>query len=444
MRPLGAAILIGMGQSGDHARASWLDLSRPEAVRSMDGHRWIVLWVVVAANASFSAAFLGIPTTAVFMRAAYQLETFELGLALGLLGLGIAIGNLPWGLLADRWGDRLVLLSGLTATTAALILMALLASPTPSNIPTPALLAGGLFVVGLVGASVNGASGRSVMAWFMHGERGLAMSIRQTAMPAGGMVGALILPTAASRFGFTFVYLLLAAFCAATALCVWRWVTSPEEIRQAGDGELEARSSTFAAGDPFRDWLVWRVSIGIGVLCAPQIAILTFATVFLADVANASVATMSGAMAAVQVGGGVTRIWSGGWTDRHDNRRRYLRACSVLCALLFAAFAALVIAPGSAGLGDLAMPAIVAALVICGVCASAWNGVAFTELAVLAGAARAGTAVALGNTSVFVTFFLTPLAVPYLLAAWSWPGVWVAAGACALLAALVFPPSVRR
>ena len=74
-------------------------------------HRWKVLGVGFAANASFSAAFSGIPTTAVFLRAAYHLGNHGLGLALGMLGLGIAISELPWGLLTDRWGDRRVLLS---------------------------------------------------------------------------------------------------------------------------------------------------------------------------------------------------------------------------------------------------------------------------------------------------------------------------------------------
>src|SRR5882757_8917498 len=76
-------------------------------------HRWKVLGIGVAANASFSATFSGIPATAVFMRSGYQLGNGQLGLVLGLLGLGVALSELPWGLLTDRWGDRHVLLTGL-------------------------------------------------------------------------------------------------------------------------------------------------------------------------------------------------------------------------------------------------------------------------------------------------------------------------------------------
>ncbi|TJX28281.1 MAG: MFS transporter, partial [Mesorhizobium sp.] len=51
-------------------------------------HRWKVLGIGVAANAGFSATFSGIPATAVLLRQSYHLSNAELGLALGLLGLG--------------------------------------------------------------------------------------------------------------------------------------------------------------------------------------------------------------------------------------------------------------------------------------------------------------------------------------------------------------------
>jgi len=60
-----------------------------------DAHRWKVLGVGVAANASFSAAAAGIPTTAVWMRSGYHLSNSELGLVLGALGLGVAASELP-------------------------------------------------------------------------------------------------------------------------------------------------------------------------------------------------------------------------------------------------------------------------------------------------------------------------------------------------------------
>ena len=42
-------------------------------------HRWKVLAVGVAANASFSAAANGMPTTAIWLRSGYHLSNTELG-----------------------------------------------------------------------------------------------------------------------------------------------------------------------------------------------------------------------------------------------------------------------------------------------------------------------------------------------------------------------------
>ena len=81
-------------------------LSLPELPVTPPSHRWKVLAAGVLANAAFSTAFSGIPMTAVMMRSSYQLDTSTLGLMLGLMGLGIALSELPWGLLTDRWGDR--------------------------------------------------------------------------------------------------------------------------------------------------------------------------------------------------------------------------------------------------------------------------------------------------------------------------------------------------
>ncbi|CAD6544531.1 MFS transporter [Paraburkholderia sabiae] len=403
-------------------------------------HRWKVLGVGFAANASFAAAFSGIPTTAIFLRNGYHIDNGGLGLVLGMLGLGIAVSELPWGLLTDRWGDRRVLLLGLLTTAAALAAMAGFVVPHGADVPGIVPLALGLLAVGLLGGSVNGSSGRAVMAWFREGERGLAMSIRQTAVPAGGGLGALTLPSLASHFGFAAVYGVLAALCAVTGWFAWRWLHEPPE--SAASAASAAPSASAQGASPLRDIGVWRVALGIGVLCVPQLAVVTFATVFLHDFGRVGVVGISATMAAVQTGAAVARVWSGRWTDRHGNRRQYMRVCSVLTALLFATLA-LIAAAGAGGAHGFLTVVLAAMVVLGGVSASAWHGVAYTELATLAGTRRAGTALAMGNTCAFMTLFVTPLAIPPLLAATSWPVVWAIASLCALIALPVFPRPLR-
>ncbi|MES0195434.1 MFS transporter [Mesorhizobium sp. M0011] len=397
------------------------------------GHRWKVLGIGVAANAAFSATFSGIPATAVVLRQGYHLGNAELGLALGLLGLGVALSELPWGLLTDRWGDRRVLLVGLGATAVWLLVMAMLVVPTKAGTPGVTLLAASLLITGLLGGSVNGSSGRAIIGWFRENERGFAMSIRQTAVPLGGGLGALVLPSLALAFGFGAVFGVLAGASALSALFAWRWLHEPPT---AGEGHL---ASAVAGPAPLRNRDVWRIATAIGLLCFPQVAVLTFASVFLHDFVGLGTAAISASLAAVQIGAMVMRIWSGRFTDRHGNRRQFLRLCSAFSALAFAMLWLLVLFGPTVSGGQLICLAVLpVVLIVAGISVSAWHGVAYTELATLAGASHVGTALSLANTFVFVGFFLVPVAIPGLLHLWSWSGVWLAAAICALIARPIF------
>ncbi|MDR5851421.1 MFS transporter, partial [Caballeronia sp. LZ003] len=285
-----------------------------------------------------------------------------------------------------------------------------------------------------LGGSVNGSSGRAVMAWFGEGERGLAMSIRQTAVPMGGGLGAALLPWLASSHGFGAVFGTLAAMCAISGAFTWRWLHEPPERPHRADAGVS--QATTAA--PFRDARIWRVVLGIGVLCVPQFAVLTFATVFMHDAGHFGVAAISATMGALQLGAMIMRVWSGRHTDRRGNRRAYLRGSVVVASVSFVALAA------ATALGVAQLPYLLAAMsVFAGICVSAWHGVAYTELATLAGMQRAGTALGMTNTAVYVGLFVTPLVIPHVLAATSWPGVWLLAGVCALLAWPLFPKPAR-
>ncbi|MGX8009288.1 MFS transporter [Mesorhizobium sp. ORM8.1] len=392
-------------------------------------HRWKVLGIGVAANAGFSATFSGIPATAVVMRQGYHLDNASLGLALGLLGLGVALSELPWGALTDRWGDRRVLLTGLGATAAWLFIMAILVVPTKLAVPGVTLLSASLLVAGLLGGSVNGSSGRAIMGWFREGERGFAMSIRQTAVPLGGGLGALVLPSLAQNFGFAAVFGLLAAVSTIAAFFAWRWLHEPPA---EGSG---AAAATVSGPAPLRNIEVWRISIAIGLLCFPQVAVLTFASVFLHDFAGMGTWVTSATLGVVQAGAMTMRVWSGRFTDRHGNRRPFLRLCSALSALAFAILWLLVLAAGSQPALMVALPFMV---VVAGISVSAWHGVAYTELATLAGAGHVGTALSLANSFVFIGFCLVPIAIPWLLVLFAWHGVWLAAAACAAIAWPIF------
>jgi MFS family permease len=407
-------------------------------------HRWKVLAVGVAANVSFSAAAAGIPTTAVWLRADYHLGNAALGLALGAMGLGVALTELPWGVATDRWGDRPILLTGLAATAAALLAMMLFVVPSHAAVPSLLWLVMSMGLVGLVGGSVNGSSGRAVMRWFQEGERGLAMSIRQTAVPLGGGLGALILPWLASTGGFRPVYGVLAVMCAVSGVLAWFWLHEPPEAPVAAHAGSNAGSPVPPAAvvsplrSPLHDRMIWRVVAGIGILCVPQFAVLTFATVFLHDFGHVGIAGITATMVTVQLGAMIMRVASGRFTDKRGNRRSYLRASTLVAVASFVVLGAAV--ASSQRLPEALLMVLIA---FAGICVSAWHGVAYTELATLAGKDRAGTALGMVNTGVYLGLFLTPVCIPHLLAIGSWGVVWLVAAVCALVAYPLFPKPVK-
>jgi predicted MFS family arabinose efflux permease len=401
-------------------------------------HRWKVLAVGVAANASFSAAANGMPTTAIWLRSGYHLSNTELGVALGAMGLGVALTELPWGMATDRWGDRPVLLTGLLGTMLALLALLLWITPQDGAVPPLWALAAGLAMVGVLGGSVNGASGRAVMRWFGTGERGFAMSIRQTAVPMGGGLGALILPSLASRYGFMPVFGTLALVCGLSAFFTWRWMHEPDISAEAATGPHSASTGLIEVKPapppqgPLKNRKVWRMVAAIGLLCVPQFAVLSYATVFLHDEGHLGLAAITTVMVALQAGAMVMRIWSGRHTDRHANRPAYLRGSALVALATFVLL-------GMAAAGKVPGWLLMAAVVTAGIAVSAWHGVAYTELATEAGGANAGTALGMANTAVYVGLFLTPMAIPHLLAASSWPVVWWLAGLVALCTWPLFP-----
>ncbi|MEK6349796.1 MAG: MFS transporter [Burkholderia sp.] len=407
-----------------------------------DAHRWRVLAVGVLANVAFSATAAGIPTTALSLRSAYRLDNGTLGVVIGALGLGVAVFEVPWGLAADRWGDRRVLLAGLAAMAGMLAAMAAGLAPHGGWTPPLALLIAAMALTGLTGGSVNGASGRAVMRWFRDHERGLAMSIRQTAVPLGGGLGAALLPPLAAHAGFAAVFGVLGGCVALAALLTWRWLHEPADDA-APPASRATDSGQAGVAQPLRDPALRRLVLGIGLLCAPQFAILSFATVFLHDFAGFGPARIGIAMVTIQLGAMVSRVWSGRATDRRGNRRAFVRGTVGLALALFLALVAATFAAGAArSTPSLDLAALL--LVAAGIAVSAWHGVAYAELATMAGAQRAGTALGMANTVVYAGYFLTPLAIPLLLARGGWSLVWLAAAAVVLLALPCFPRPAAR
>ena len=127
----------------------------------------------------------------------------------------------------------------------------------------------------------------------------------------------------------------------------------------------------------------------------------------------------------VQLGGGVLRIVTGKLSDKYKNR------CQLICLISVIAGVA-GIALGIATNQNIYIVTILLGLT--GLAGNAWHGIAYTEIAVVAGVRYSGRALGMIGTTVFTVSFVIPYIIPYILNVFSWSGVWVVVGIASLIA----------
>lgn len=392
-------------------------------------YRWTVLGIGIFAQAAFSAAFQGVPTSGSILQAAYGYSLSELGLVLAAVTGGIFVTDVFWGILSDRIGERRVLIIGLSGTTLTLAYVTAFLVPSGGVAPAAWALAAVLFLSGAMGGCVNGASGRAVMGWFPVEKRGFAISLRVAAVPLGGALGVAIMPALALGAGFRWVFAFLTLFMLAATLAVVLWLDEPPLRRTTASAGMAATT----VPNPLGRWDIWRVALTAFLLDLPQFTVLTFGTVFLTTVLDLAIGPVVVAIVLVQVLGAVSRVWSGRWTDKHGGRHRrgLVRVYSWLIAAAFLGVAMYEVIPAWS---------VLTLFVAAGFLACGWHGVHYAEIATMAGAERSGTALGLENTMVFGGAFVTPLLIPLVLSASSWVMVMLLIGAApAVISALLMP-----
>ena len=193
-----------------------------------------------------------------------------------------------------------------------------------------------LMLAGFAGASVQSASGRAVMAWFPARQRGVALGIRQTAIPISGFAASLALPPLVHHGGTGLGFATMGGACLVAA-AVGGLVLRERTVSAPASDEQRVK--------PLRDPRLWRVSIGSALVLAPQNCVLGFAVLFLHDHRGLSPGAAAGVLAVVQALGVAGRIGAGRWSDVVGSRLRPLRAIALVVAVLVAVTAALVDAP---------------------------------------------------------------------------------------------------
>src|SRR5215468_10528921 len=392
-------------------------------VASAGGHRWIMLLTGLVALTAGCAFQYGLA----YLIPALRQQGFSLELASTLVAcptIGLLATLIAWGAAADRWGERVVLASGLALAGAALLAAAAAHGAVALGIC--------LVVGGAAGGSVFAASGRLILGWFARHERGFAMGIRQSAQPLGVALAAATLPALGDGGkGTTPPLVFLGGFCLLAAVLVVALVRDPARPQAASAAE----GSPGRAASPYRQPVLWRIHAASALLVVPQFTVATFALVYLVDGRGWTALAAGRLLAVAQVGGAATRLAVGYWSDRVGSRMRPMR---LLAAGTAAGMAALAVAAAAGA------AAAVPLLIACALVAVSTNGLAFTAVAEYAGSAWAGRALGVQNTGQNALAAATPPVLALAIGVLGYGASFAVVGAFPVVAAALVPVAAER
>ena len=360
------------------------------------------------ATAAIAAVQGGLPAISPAIQDTFDLSLVEVTAVFTAFALGTVLTLLAWGMLSDRRGERAVISGGLAGGALAMLAAA-------SSHGYTALLIW-MLLAGMLGSSALAASGRAVFGWFPRSERGLALGLRQTAVPAGAALASFTLPPLASTAGVHAALYGLAGLMLVAALAAAVWLRDGPNIESAAP----------PAPDAARDPRIWRLSAASSLMIIGQVGVTSLLVLYLYSERDWTAAHAALALGGVQIGAALARVTVGRWSDVRGERVEPFRRLATLAGVLLLA---------SVALGPVALMAG-------GVAAMSWNGLSFTAAAEISGRRQAGKAMGIQNTAMRVVAAGVPIGLGALASAVSWSAAFIVMGVTPLIARALLGPLV--
>jgi MFS family permease len=237
--------------------------------------------------------------------------------------------------------------------------------------------------------------------------RAIVFSIKQAAVPLGGMIGGLIVPPLATLYGWRTGLIVASLLAAATILLAEPWRAAIDADRDRGHRlSVGALVAPAALTRPFRALAAIpdlpRLSYLGFAFAFVQGCLLGFYVTALVDGLGISLEDAGRAFAVLQGTGIVARICVGWIADRIGSALRTLRALAV------GSTAASLLAAGMAP--QWPWWAVLAAAVAIGFAATSWNGIYLAEIARVAPPGQVGDATSGSTFLTFIGYVVGPAA----------------------------------
>ena len=346
--------------------------------RGRDAFRWAILALVSVSHVIGASAQYGINTLAPFYQDELGLSRAQVGLFFSAFYLAMTGASFGAGWLADRWGVWKTTLQG--------HIFVGLCTAAAAFAPSFAWAFASFFLAGLGYSFLNPASTKGVMAWFYRDERATAMGIKQTGVPAGGFVTALLAPPLVLLIGWRGalaglgILNFLFGFVFASL-----WREPVNEIEFGGD----ERATASAAKRPLNVWGFLPASFGTALFLIGQMSLLTYLPLYLKESMGFTAYWASQALAVAQGGAMIGRVGWGVASDRIFGGRR--KIVLVIIGLL----SVVLIAGLSVMTREAPLYLLVLIVFLAGLCIVGYQGVSYALIGELAGTTRTGAAMGL-------------------------------------------------
>ncbi|MBM3596618.1 MAG: MFS transporter [Alphaproteobacteria bacterium] len=353
-------------------------------------HPWF--WpLVVTALMQTESAYLSraIPVVGPVITEAAGVGPEYIGYLTSMISLGTMWFLMAGGPMLRRLGPTRLLQCG--AITGALATLAI----TTGNMPM--LLLGALFIG--VGYGPSPPAGSDILSRNSPpGARSLIFSIKQSAVPLGGALAGLIVPTLTIAYDWRIAMVVSALLAFACALAV-QPLRAGIDVTRNSEGSLGLAGflSPRSLAAPFRAMrlspLLWPLSYVGSCFAVVQGCLFAFHVTYLTTELGFSLAVAGFVFATMQIIGVFARVIMGWVADRLG---------SALRALLLLSGASATMALATAAIGS-AWPVwlVTAVAAVTGFAAASWNGVYLSEVAHVVGSEHVGDAT---SGSTFFTF----------------------------------------
>jgi len=344
-----------------------------EARAGLHNFRWVILGLISVSHIIGATAQYGINTLAPFYKDELGLSRAQVGLFFSAFYLAMAGFSFGAGRRADRLGVRKTTFQGHLSLGLCTIAAALA--------PSFAWAFASFFLAGLGYSFLNPASSKGVMAWFHRDERATAMGTKQTGVPAGGVVTAVLAPQLVLLMGWRGALAVLGVINFLFGfLFSFYWRDPP------GNGAAVSEDVRVQETQTLNMWSFLPISCGTAIYLVGQMTLITYIPLYLKDAMGFSAYWASQALALTQAGAMVGRVGWGVASDRLFGGRR--KIVLILIGLLSAI---LIMALGFMR-SQSPLYLLLPILFLAGVCLVGYQGVSYALIGELAGKAKTGSA----------------------------------------------------